>query len=263
MGCKTWIPQYDEIDGVFMELSKEEIAAKKRICLALDVATVKGALNLIKELSDLVGYFKIGKELHCAACNEGIPIIEKAYDSGVEIFLDLKFHDTPQTVYKAVKSSIAPGVALLNIHIAGGRDMCNKSILGCQERTNELGIPQPKVIGVTVLTSLDDIDLKAQNLGISYENLVIQRAKLASEWGLDGIVCPANKTKKIKNKLQISKNFLFVTPGIKWAGKMGMGQKQLYTPDKAVIDCENSILVIGSAITKSEDPRKTDRKSVV
>ena len=236
-----------------MELTENEIKAKERICLALDVPTVKDALKLADELKDFIGYFKIGKELHTSACNEGIPIIQTIHEMGAKVFLDLKYHDTPNTVYKDSKASTVPGVAFFNIHIAGGEDMCKKAVLGAHERAKELNISPPKIIGVTVLTSLDDEDLNEQNLGITYENLVIQRAKLAEKWGLDGIVCPANKAKEIQVKLGV--DYLFVTPGIKWEGKHGTGQKQLYTPDRAVQDCKNSILVIGSAITKRQNRR--------
>lgn len=255
IGVKNTDSLRQKDNGVFMELTEKEKSAKERICLALDVPTVNDALSLVEELSGLVGYFKIGKELHCAACNEGIPIVRKIYDLGGKVFLDLKLHDTPNTVYKASRASVLPGIAFFNIHVAGGKDMCEKALLGAKERANELNIPSPKVIGVTVLTSLDDNDLKEQNLGISYKDLVIQRAKLAQEWGLDGIVCPANKAKEIQTQLGV--DYLFVTPGIKWAGKHGTGQKQLYTPDKAVQDSNNSILVIGGAITKAENRRDT------
>lgn len=106
-----------------------------------------------------------------------------------------------------------------------------------------------------MLTSLGDEDLAAQNLGILYDDLVMRRTELAVEWGLDGIVCPANKAGALEK--HFGSNLLYVTPGIAWAGKHGAGQKQLYTPDLAVKDCRNSILVLGSAITKAEERRNT------
>jgi len=230
-----------------MKLTKKEREARKRVCLALDVPTVDFALDLAAELSDYVGMFKVGKQLHTAAGNEATNIIEALYHRNGEIFLDLKLHDTPNTVYEASKVCSVEGVYMFNIHVAGGEEMCKKAIEGADGKT--------KVIGVTVLTSLKDKDLKDQKLRISYDNLVKRRTELARKWGLDGIVCPANKAGELEKKF--GSDFLYVTPGIEWKGKKGKGQAQLYTPEKAVKECTNSILVIGSAITKAKDKEKT------
>jgi len=237
-----------------LELLPKEQQARKRICLALDVPRVIDALNLSHELSDLVGSCKIGKQLHTSAGREGIDIIGEIHKAGGSSFLDLKYHDTPQTVYEAAKA-VGEGVSFFNIHIAGGEEMCKAAVEGAYDGAR-MGVYEiPRIIGVTVLTSLSDDDLKEQNLGISYDDLVRRRTELAKEWGLDGVVCPANKAGALEK--EFGSDFMYVTPGIKWAGKAGAGQKQLYTPDKAVQDCSNSILVIGSAITKAEDKRGT------
>ena len=237
-----------------VELSEKEQEARQRVCLALDVPTVRGALALANELSSYVGVFKVGKELHTAACNKCVPIVgiigATTHDES-NVFLDLKFHDTPQTVYGASKAAAVPGVRMFNIHVAGGETMCKKAVEGAYEGAQIKGIERPRVIGVTVLTSLDDDDLAVQRLDIKYDDLVMRRTELAREWGLDGIVCPANKAGELEKIF--GSDFIYVTPGIKWAGKAGAGQKQLYTPDRAVQDCSNSILVIGSAITKAEN----------
>jgi len=238
-----------------MELTDKEKLARERICLALDVDTVDKALSLVDELFDLVGVFKVGKELHCTACNEGVPIVQEIHKRGGKVFLDLKFHDTPQTIYSACKAAVVPGVRIINLHIAGGEEMCKKAIQGAKEKATQLDIATPKVVGVTLLTSLNDEDLKKQGLGIGYDQLALRRTILAKEWGLDGIVCPANKAKELQS--HVSEPFLFVTPGIEWQGKYGSGQKQLYTPELALRDCNNSILVIGSAITKAKNKRET------
>ena len=237
------------------ELNEKEKIARKRVCLALDVPTAQDALELAAELSDYVGTFKVGKQLHTAAGNEGVNIVEEIHNRGGNIFLDLKFHDTPNTVYEAGRACAVPGVYIFNIHIAGGETMCKKALEGAYEGARAKGIDRPKVIGVTVLTSLSDEDLTVQNLGINYDDLVMRRTELAVKWGLDGVVCPANKAGELEKKF--SSDFLYVTPGIAWGGKHGDGQKQLYTPDMAVRDCRNSILVLGSAITKAENRKKT------
>jgi len=236
-------------------LSLLEERARERICLALDVPTTWQALELAKELSPYVGSLKIGKETHTTACNEGMPIVEEIRKAGGRVFLDLKLHDSPQTVYGAAKACTVPGVYMFNLHIAGGEKMCKKAIESAYAEAQSKNIPRPKVIGVTVLTSLDDNDLQAQGLGISYDNLVMRRTELARKWGLDGIVCPANKAGELEKRF--GSDFTYVTPGIEWKGKQGEGQKQLCTPDKAIKDCSSSILVIGSAITKAENRIQT------
>jgi len=248
-----------------MKLTEKEQEARKRICLALDVPTVREALDLANELSNYVGSFKVGKEIHTAAGRECVDIVGRIYATNHEekgnVFLDLKYHDTPNTVYGASKA-VGPGVSFFNIHVAGGEEMCKKAVEGAYEGAQVRGIEKPKVIGVTVLTSLDDDDLKTQNLGIGYDDLVMRRTELAKEWGLDGIVCPAKKAGELEK--MFGSDFMYVTPGIKWAGIQREGQKQLYTPDLAVKDCSNSILVIGGAITNAgNEYRKEGNKEIL
>jgi len=245
-----------------IELTKKEQEARRRVCLALDGCSVNGALDLANELSDYVGLFKIGKQLHTEACNNGVPIVTKIYHStkqnygeGGDIFLDLKFHDTPATIFNASRECVFPGVYMFNVHVAGGEEMCKKSKEGVNSLKYITNIDKPKVIGVTVLTSLNDEDLKKEGYDKGYDYLVKRRTELAREWGLDGVVCPANKAGELEKIF--GHDFLYVTPGVEWKGKKGDGQKQLYTPDLAVRDCKNSILVIGSAITKSENRKET------
>jgi len=238
-----------------MKLTEKEQQARERVCLALDVPTVQDALSMAEELAHYVGTFKVGKQLHTSAGNEGINIIKEVRKRGGNTFLDLKLHDTPNTVYQASKASAVPGVYVFNIHVAGGETMCKKAVEGAYEGAQVRHIDRPKVIGVTVLTSLDNWDLKVQGLRERYDDLVRRRTELAKEWGLDGVVCPASEAGGLEK--EFGSDFTYVTPGIKWAGKQGAGQKQLYTPDKAVRDCSSSILVIGSAITKAEDKKGT------
>jgi len=235
--------------------------AKERICLALDVPTVQQALDLSSELALYVGTFKVGKELHTAAGSEGINIVKEIYQRGGQVFLDLKLHDTPQTVYRAAKACTVPGVSIFNLHISGGEKMCKEAVRGAYEVATasgaiQRGIIPPYIIGVTELTSLNDEDLAVQGLGIKYDDLVMRRTELAKKWGLSGVVCPANKAGALEKRFG-GDGFMFVTPGIEWGGKSGDGQKQLYTPDMAVRDCKSSILVIGSAITKAENKKDT------
>jgi len=244
-----------------IQLTQEEEKAKDRICLALDVPTVSNALDLVEELSDYVGTFKVGKQLHTIACREGIPIVDEIAELKGHVFLDLKLHDTPNTVYEASKHCTEPHVYVFNVHVAGGESMCKKAIEGANEQSRMYGMNRPKVIGVTVLTSLNDDDLAVQGLGIGYDDLVMRRTELARDWGLDGVVGPANKAGELEKRF--GSDFMYVTPGVKWKGKQGEGQKQLYTPDRAIQDCSNSILVIGSAITKAGNRYDADEKTLL
>jgi len=242
-----------------VELTEKEQEARRRACLALDVPTVRDALSLSNLLSSYFKIFKVGKQLHIASGNEGIPIIERIHatnhDEEGNVFPDLKLYDKPSTVYEASKECAVPGVYMFSLHVAGGEEMCKKALEGAYEGAEKRCIERPKVIGVTVLTSLDDKDLQTQYLRIGFDDLVRRRTELAREWGLDGIVCPANKAGGLEK--EFGSDLLYVTPGIEWAGKKGDDQKQLSPPDLAVRGCKNSILVIGSAVTKAENPEAT------
>ena len=235
-------------------LTEKEREARERVCLALDVPSVGQGLDLASELSDFVGSVKVNS-LYNVATHEGVDIIKEIRERGTETFLDLKYHDTPNTVFNYARDSSIPGVGIFNVHIGGGEEMCKRAMDGAREGAESRGIERPRVVGVTVLTSLSDEDLREQGLEITYRDLVKRRAELAKEWGLDGIVCGANVAGDMEE--EFGSDFLYVTPGLKWAGKSGKGQKQLYTPDKAVRDCSSSVLVIGSALRNSEDRRGT------
>ena len=226
---------------------------KERICVALDVDTTKEALAIVSELSDVVGMFKVGKKLHCAACNEGVAIVPEIAKRGGKVFLDLKFHDVPATM-DACKTALAKGVSIINLHVSGGKQQCIKAKEFIKLQAEKLQISMPSVIGVTELTSLNDEDLKEDGRTMTFDDLVAIRTKNAKKWGLDGIVCPANKSTQVQPLVE--QPFLFITPGIEFGGEHGEGQKQLYTPDKAVKEWTNSILVIGSAILKAPNKRQ-------
>jgi len=243
-----------------VDLNEKEQTARMRACIALDMKSegeqnVHDSLALASRMAPYIGTAKVGKQPHTEAGNAGIKIVEKLYDDGkgIESFFDLKFHDTPNTVFQASKAATIPGVYVFNIHIAGGEEMCKKAVDGAKEAAEARGIKAPRVIGVTVLTSLDDEDLAKQGLGISYDDLVMRRTELAREWGLGGIVCAANKAGALEKRFGFDENFVYVTPGIKWAGIQGKGQKQLYTPGMGARDCRNSIQVWGSAVTKADN----------
>jgi orotidine-5'-phosphate decarboxylase len=184
---------------------------------------------------------------------------------GAGVFLDLKFHDTPATVYGAARAAAVKGVYMFNLHISGNELMCRKALEGAIDGAKQNGIPRPKVIGVTELTSLNQKDLDEQygtdasgKSLVKYEDLVRRRTELARKWGLDGVVCPANQAGALEKEFG---EWLYVTPGVKWKGKAGLGQQQVYRPDRAVQDCRSSVLVIGTAITDAGSFYEGDGKT--
>ncbi len=185
-----------------VQLTEREQRARERVYLALDgISYVNDAVDLAKELVHYVGAVKVGKELHTLAGNHGRNIVEELKKNGMNSFLDLKFHDTPNTVYRASLESAVPGVNMFNLHIAGGEKMCKRAVDGAYDGAEKRRMEErPKVIGVTVLTSLDDNDLITQGLGTGYDDLVRRRTELAREWGLDGVVCPANKAGRLERE---------------------------------------------------------------
>lgn len=231
-----------------MELTQREKVARERVCIALDTDSVYQALEWAERLSPYAGSFKIGKSLHLTAGLEGRNIISEIAEVGGVSFLDLKGHDTPDQIKKYAMAATVSGVYMFNIHI-GNENMCRAAVEGAYGQSEKLGIKRPLVIGVTELTSLDDNDLAILGNNLSYDDSVFNKAKLAIRYGLDGIVCPAKKAGGLEKIF--GDKLLYVTPGVKMGDIANTGQKQLYEPSDAVKDCSNSILIIGSAITKA------------
>ncbi len=235
-----------------MELSDKEKIAKSKICLPLDgLNTMEEVEARVKELAPVVGMFKIGKE---SFTRFGPKVIEMIHSNGAEVFLDLKYHDIPNTVKGAAKAATELGVYMFNIHASGGSEMMKAALAGAKE-ISATGKRMPKIIAVTVLTSIDkDIMNNEVNIVGEVEEQVLKLAKLTNEAGLDGVVCSAADLYSIKDKLP--KNFMFVTPGIK-GPKTGAGadQKRVFTPGNAVVD-GSTILVVGRAITGPTTPEE-------
>ena len=216
-----------------------------KICLPLDgLKTIEAVKERIEELKDHVGMFKIGKELFTRF---GPKVIGLVHDSGSEVFLDLKYHDIPNTVRGASIVATMLGVYMFNVHASGGLEMMKAAVDGAKEVSEKYGLRMPKIIGVTVLTSIDQ-EIMNNEIGIpgKVEDHVFRLASLTQKAGLDGIVCSAADLYAIKERLP--DDFMYVTPGIKLADSKANDQKRVFTPGNAVRDGA-SILVIGRAIT--------------
>ena len=221
--------------------------SKKKIIVALDTTDISQALALTKLIPD-VGAFKLGLEYFCANGPEGI---NKISETGIKIFLDLKFHDIPNTVAGAIKASLNMEPYMMTVHLSGGYNMLHRTMEEVKEYCAKNSLKIPLILGVSVLTSIDDNDFTSLGLIGKVEDQVIRLAKLAKDADLDGMVCSAKELKRVKKKM--GKNLILVTPGIRPAGGIMNDQKRITTPSQAVSDGAD-FLVIGRPITEAIDP---------
>jgi len=211
--------------------------------VALDVPQARLAVDLARRLDPRSCRLKVGKELFTAS---GPVVVESLQKLGFEIFLDLKFHDIPNTVAAACRSAAGLGVWMLNVHASGGEAMLVAAREALQSTSR-----QPLLIAVTVLTSLDGTDLAALGIASSPREQVLRLAALSARCGLDGVVCAATDLSTLRE--QFAPGFLAVTPGVRPAGIDPGDQKRVTTPRQA-IEFGASYLVIGRPITQAPDP---------
>ncbi len=214
-----------------------------KIIVALDFPDAKGALALVARLDPKLCKVKVGKELYTAA---GPQLIENINKSGFSIFLDLKYHDIPNTVAAACSAAAALSVWMLNVHALGGRAM-----MGAAREAIAKGGTPPKLIAVTLLTSMGPADMIDVGLGGNPPEAVSRLARLAQECGLDGVVCSPQEAAALRR--QCGKGFTLVTPGIRPSEAARDDQERIATPRQAVADGAD-YLVIGRPITRAPDP---------
>ena len=214
-----------------------------RIIVALDFPEAPSALALARQLDPLHCRVKVGKELFVAA---GPDLIEDLHSLGHSVFLDLKFHDIPNTVAAACKAAARLGVWMVNVHASGGLAMMRAA----REALMGLETP-PHLIAVTVLTSMEREDLRDIGLDCEPQDQVLRLARLTQQAGLDGVVCSAREATLLRETL--GEGFLKVTPGIRPAGSVAGDQKRVLTPTQARAAGAH-YLVIGRPITQAADP---------
>ena len=217
--------------------------AARPVIVALDFADAESALTLAESLSPDQCRLKVGKELFTAT---GPQLVKALVDRKFDVFLDLKFHDIPNTVARAVSAAADMGVWMTNVHASGGRRMMSAS----REVLEKFSSPM-LLIAVTVLTSMDSDDLLEIGIQDSTQNRVLELARLAHDCGLDGVVCSAQEAKSLKQAL--GSDFNLVTPGIRLADSMADDQKRVVTPSLAV-ESGSDFLVVGRPITQAKDP---------
>lgn len=214
-----------------------------KIIVALDFPGAMPALALAHRLSPELCRLKVGKELFTAT---GPSLLEQLMKSGFEIFLDLKFHDIPNTTAQACKAAANLGVWMINVHALGGRKMLEAAQLAVSSCAKP-----PKLIAVTLLTSMNQDDITDLGINATPEEMVLRLAKMAQESGLDGVVCSAMETALLRR--HCGNKFNLVTPGIRPAEASLDDQSRVMTPD-AALRAGSSYLVIGRPITKAADP---------
>ena len=217
-----------------------------KILVALDFDNKAQALAFVDKIDSNDCRLKVGKEMFT---HFGPEFVRELVDKGFDVFLDLKFHDIPNTVAKAVTAAAELGVWMVNVHASGGREMMTKA----KEALAPYGDKAPLLIAVTVLTSMGGEDLQGIGIDVSPEEQVMRLAGLTKECALDGVVCSAWEAEKLK--AAFGQEFKLITPGIRPAGAASNDQKRIMTPEQAVA-VGVDYLVIGRPITKADDPHQ-------
>ncbi len=231
------------------------INGKEKLIVAIDTNEFNKAKALIDTLENEVEIFKVGLEQYVATRGKTVDYLN---EKGKKIFLDLKFHDIPNTMQSAIRAAVRDRVWMMTIHVSDIESM-KQCAIAAKEEAERLNIPKPIIVGVTVLTSLSNEDL--QDIGCNYttEELAIKRAKLAKEAGIDGIVCSAKEVGKIVEVC--GDDFVTVCPGVRPQGEEVGDQKRVVTPSQAIQNGAH-YLVVGRPITKSQNPSDASKKIV-
>ena len=216
----------------------------QKVIVALDYDNQADALTFVDRIDPRSCRLKVGKEMFTLF---GPDFVKQLHQRGFSVFLDLKFHDIPNTCSKAVRAAAEMGVWMVNVHASGGERMMTAS----REILEPYGTDRPLLIGVTVLTSMEQSDLAGIGLDITPQEQVIRLANLSKNAGLDGVVCSAQEASTLKQ--QLGQEFKLVTPGIRPAGAAVGDQKRIMTPFDA-IQAGSDYLVIGRPITQASNP---------
>ena len=234
-----------------------QFAIRNPLVVALDVASPDQALSLVERLRGVAGMFKVGKQLFTAA---GPEIVRKIIAMGEHVFLDLKFHDIPNTVAMAGAEAARLGVSVFNIHAIGGSKMMRAVNEAVTETAERERITRPLILGVTILTSHTQDSLKEVGIDRKLEDEVVNLAKLCEASGLDGVVASPLEIAPIRSAVKDS-GFVILTPGVRPAGASLHDQSRVMTPAEAILLGAN-FLVIGRPITAANDPVAATRKII-
>ena len=219
-----------------------------RLIVALDVPHAQAGVALAEKLQGRAGMFKVGLESYTA---EGPVLVRYLLAQGERIFLDLKFHDIPNTVAGAAREATLKGVSMFNVHAAGGPAMIEAAVRASQDASTETAEPRPLVLAVTALTSLDEAVMREIGWSDKPGEVVLRLAKMAQKAGADGVVASPNEVRSIREAC--GEDFVIVTPGIRPQGSAAGDQSRIATP-VAAIRAGADFLVVGRPITAAPDP---------
>ncbi len=227
---------------------------KNQLIIALDVNTTEEAEALVEKLEPFAGGFKVGMQLYNSA---GPDVLHRLKARRAPVFVDLKFHDIPNTVAGAARVLTRYGAAILNVHAAGGGEMMRAAAEAAREEAAGAGVKPPLVVAVTVLTSIGQEVFNSQiGLPGSIEERVVAWALLAKEAGLDGVVASPREVAALRKNC--GRNFVIITPGVRPAGAAANDQKRTMTPGEA-ISLGSTYLVVGRPVTAASDPAAAAR----
>jgi len=231
------------------------ISSKDRIALALDVDNDHDALAIVAELKDSVGVFKVGHQLFTAY---GPDIVRRIIGMGGRVFLDLKYHDIPNTVAKASAEAVKLGVSIFNVHSLGGIDMMKAAAESAKETAGKYNLPAPTVLAVTILTSMDEKSMRKElKITRSLQREVAHLARLAQRAGMHGVVASPQEIKMLRRVVR--GEFVILTPGVRpvWADKDD--QKRVMTPGEAV-RAGADYIVVGRPVLRARDRKAAVEK---
>lgn len=228
---------------------------RERLIVALDVETAAQAMSLVEQLRGTVGMFKVGKQLFTAA---GPDVVRRITELGEKVFLDLKFHDIPNTVATAGVEAMRLGVSIFNLHALGGSAMMRATVEGVANAAAREGLVKPLILGVTVLTSHDQASLAEIGIERSVEEQVVRLARLCAASGVDGVVASPQEIVSIRNAVG-GPGLVILTPGVRPTGAALNDQRRVMTPGDAV-RAGATYLVVGRPITGAPDPAAAAKK---
>ncbi|MBI3785284.1 MAG: orotidine-5'-phosphate decarboxylase [Deltaproteobacteria bacterium] len=232
------------------------LSVRSRLIVALDTDSTDEALNIVDQLKGEVGMFKVGKPLFMHA---GLQLVKAIRDRGGEVFLDLKFHDIPRTVAKAAVEATRLGVRMLDLHASGSLEMMQRTIVEVTKVCRTESLRRPKMLAVTVLTSLDPSDLGRVGISGDLEDQVVRLARLAKEAGMDGVVTSPLEIAPIREAC--GRGFLIVSPGVRARNAARDEQRRMLSPE-AAIQAGADYLVVGRPIIEARNPVSAARDIV-
>jgi orotidine-5'-phosphate decarboxylase len=234
--------------GSNLELLRARGSMRERLILALDVGDLAEVKHLVRLLAPEIGMFKVGKQLFTHAGPQAVHQIQQL---GGEIFLDLKFHDIPTTVAKAAAEATRLGVKMFNVHASGSLEMMSRTVREVRRVCRQEKLRRPIMLAVTVLTSLNQDDLKRVGLDVNVADQVVRLALLSKEAGMDGVVASPHEVADIR--AACGRRFVIVTPGIRPRDGQRNDQERVMTP-RGAVDAGVDYIVVGRPILGAKDP---------